>query len=89
MKPQQVTSTVLNAFQSVRPRGVDRPSAVPVKQVAGKPLSLAGSFPRVLDSNGRPRAPLAPRVNPGISIESRAQAQASQDKRSALLKGGL
>lgn len=79
-----------NAFQSVRPRGVDMPSAVPVRKGSGKPpLPLLGSHVRVLDSNGNPRAPLSPRVNCGIAIEGREQAQASQDKRSALVKGGL
>lgn len=79
-----------NAFQSVRPRGVDMPSAVPVRKGSGKPpLPLQGSHVRVLDSNGNPRAPLSPRVNCGIAIEGREQAQASQDKRSALMRGGL
>jgi hypothetical protein len=90
VQPQSLpTSTVLNAFQSVRPRGVDMPSAVPMRKGAGKPLTLGKPLVRVLDSNGNPRAPLSPRVNCGIAIEGRAQAQASQDKRSALVKGGL
>jgi hypothetical protein len=79
-----------NAFQSVRPRGVDRPSAAPAKKGAGKPpLPLAGSHVRVLDCNGQARTTLAPRKHDGFLIESRAQAQASQDKRNALVKGGL
>lgn len=84
------TSLVLNAFQCVRPRGVDRPSAAPVKKGAGKPpLPLPGSHVRVLDANGLPRTTLAPRPHSGFIIEGRAQAQASQDKRRALVKGGL
>ena len=54
---------VLNAFESVRPRGVDRPSAAPAHQAAGRaPLPLAGSLTRVLDRGGVPNATLAPRV---------------------------
>lgn len=37
---------ILNAFQSVRPRGVDMPSAVPMRKGSGKPpLPLQGSRP--------------------------------------------
>lgn len=90
VQPQPLpTSAVLNAFQSVRPRGVDMSSAVPMRKGAGKPLTLGKPLVRVLDSNGNPRAPLSPRVNCGIAIEGLEQAQASQDKRSALVKGGL
>ena len=47
---------ILNAFQSVRPRGVDMPSAVPMRKGSGKPpLPLQGSHVRVLDSNGNPQ----------------------------------
>ncbi|MBV7454330.1 hypothetical protein KW843_07595 [Acidovorax sp. sif1233] len=82
--------TVLNAFQSVRPRGVDMPSAVPVVAKAGQvPAKLPGSLPRVLDRKGCLNAPLAPRVYGSISVEGRDAGQASADKRSALLKGGL
>lgn len=81
---------VQNAFQMVRPRGADAPSAVPVPVKVGRqPMKLAGSMPRVLDRKGCLNAPLAPRAYGSISVEGREAGQASADKRSALLKGGL
>lgn len=86
---------VLNAFESVRPRGVDVvPTAVPTQRRPGRaPPPLPGSTPRdrdmVLDRNGRARVPLAPRCNGAFSIESGAAAQASVSKRRALVKGGI
>ena len=82
--------TVLNAFQSVRPRGVDMPSAVPLVTKAGPaPAKLPGSLPRVLDRKGCLNAPLAPRAYGSISVEGRAAGEASQLKRQAIVKGGL
>lgn len=81
---------VLNAFQIVRPRGVDMPSAVPVPANVGRqPMKLAGSLPRVLDRKGCLNAPLAPRVYGSISVEGRAAGEASVLKRQAIVKGGL
>ena len=81
---------VLNAFQSVRPRGVDMPSAVPLVTKAGPaPAKLPGSLPRVLDRKGCLNAPLAPRAYGSISVEGRAAGEASQLKRQAIVKGGL
>ncbi len=81
---------VLNAFQSVRPRGVDMPSAVPVLAKAGQaPAKLPGSLPRVLDRKGCLNAPLAPRVYGSISVEGRVAGEASVLKRQAIVKGGL
>lgn len=81
---------VKNAFQSVRPRGVDMPSAAPVLAKAGKaPAKLPGSLPRVLDRNGKVNAPLAPRVYGSIAVEGRVAGEASQLKRQAIVKGGL
>lgn len=81
---------VKKAFQSVRPRGVDMPSAVPVVAKAGQaPAKLPGSLPRVLDRNGCLNAPLAPRVYGSISIEGSAAGAASADKRRALVRGGV
>lgn len=66
---------VLNAFQLVRPRGVDTPSAVPVVAKAGQaPAKLPGSLPRVYGS---------------ISVEGRVAGAASVLKRQAIVKGGL
>ena len=81
---------VLNAFQSVRPRGVDMPSAVPVLAKAGPaPAKLPGSLPRVLDRNGKVNASLAPRAYGSISIEGSAAGAASAAKRASIVKGGL
>ena len=81
---------VLNAFQSVRPRGVDMPSAVPVLAKAGPaPAKLQGSLPRVLDRNGKVNASLAPRSYGSISVEGRVAGEASVLKRQAIVKGGL
>lgn len=79
-----------NAFQMVRPRGADAPSAVPGRTTPGRaPSMLPGSTPRVLDRKGCLNAPLAPRVYGSISVEGRAAGEASQLKRQALVKGGL
>lgn len=79
----------LNAFQLVRPRGVDRPSAIPIRQGAGKPpLPLPGSRARDLDGHCM-QSQQPSRVYGGFTIEGRKQAQASRDKRKALMKGGL
>ena len=82
--------TVQNAFQAVRPRGVDLPSAAPVERKPGRePVHLPGSIPRVLDRKGCLNAPLAPRVYGSISVEGRAAGDASVLKRQAIVKGGL
>ena len=79
----------LNAFQSVRPRGEDKPSAVPARPHKGpEPTVLKGSYVRVLDRNGRLSAPLAPRIGT-LAVEGQKAGQASADRRAALTKGGL
>ena len=81
---------VKNGFELARPRGVDRPSAVPVAANVGRqPMKLAGSLPRVLDRKGCLNAPLAPRVYGSISIEGSAAGAASAAKRAAIVRGGL
>lgn len=82
---------VINAFQSVRPRGAVAPSAVPRPHNVGKaPGLLPGSAaPLALDSNGKRCVPLMPRMNGAFAIESGAVARASVDKRHALVKGGI
>lgn len=72
----------LNAFQSVRPRGEDRPHKGP------EPTVLKGSYVRVLDRNGRLSAPLAPRTG-SLAVEGQKAGQASADRRAALVKGCL
>lgn len=85
-------SRVLNVFQTVAPRGTPAPSAAPRQHVPGRPPArLRGSTPRtlVMDARGLRRTPLGPRSNGAFAIESRAAAQASIDKRRALVKGGI
>ena len=80
----------LNAFQSVRPRGENKPSAAPVPANVGRaPMKLPGSIPRVLDRNGKVNASLAPRSYGSISIEGSAAGAASAAKRASIVKGGL
>ena len=80
----------LNAFQSVRPRGENKPSAAPVPANVGRaPMKLPGSIPRVLDRNGKVHASLAPRSYGSISIEGSAAGAASAAKRASIVKGGL
>ena len=72
-----------NAFTSVRPRGADAPAKRPTKR--NKP---ATSKPvRVLNAAGKWQAYLRPSTS--IQLESREQAQASADRRKALLRGSL
>lgn len=80
----------LNAFQSVRPRGENKPSAAPVPANVGRaPMKLPGSIPRVLDRNGKVNATLAPRLYGSITIEGSAAGAASAARRAAIVKGGL
>lgn len=83
----------LNAFQSVRPRGAAvQPTVAPSQRRPGRaPGRLPGSTPRtvVMDTRGRRCVPLSPRTNGVFVIESGAVAQASVNKRQALVKGGI
>ena len=88
--PLNAAPKLLNAFQSVRPRGENKPSAAPVPANVGRaPMKLPGSMPRVLDRNGKVNASLAPRSYGSISIEGSAAGAASVAKRAAIVKGGL
>lgn len=83
---------VLNAFESVRPKGVNAQAAAPARHNVGRaPGLLPGSMPRnvALDSNGRPCVPMAPRANVGFVVEDRVQGAASASRRQALVKGGI
>lgn len=83
----------LNAFEAVRPRAASAaPGRQPLPRGRGSDIHLRGSAstpPRVLSINGRPMATLAPRPHTAFAIESGAAAQASIDKRRALVKGGI
>ena len=72
----------MNAFTSVRPRGPDMPAKRPTKrkkQATSKPV-------RVLNAAGKWQAYLEP-ARSSIVIESREQAQASNDKQRAIARG--
>ena len=72
----------MNAFTSVRPRGPDMPAKRPTKRkkpTTSKPV-------RVLNASGKWQAYLEP-ARHSIVIESRAQAQASNDKTRAITRG--
>lgn len=82
--PLNAEPKLQNAFQAVRPRGENKPSAAPVPANVGRaPMKLPGSIPRVLDRNGKVNASLAPRAYGSISSAAGAA------KRAAIVKGGL
>ena len=88
--PLNAAHKLLNAFQSVRPRGENKPSASAAPANVGRaPMKLPGSMPRVLDRNGRVNASLAPRLYGSITIEGSAAGAASAARRAAIVKGGL
>ena len=72
----------MSAFTSVRPRGPDMPAKRPTKRkkpATSKPV-------RVLNAAGKWQAYLEP-ARHSIVIESRAEAQASNDKTRAITRG--
>ena len=76
--------TVKNAFESVKPRGKDMPSApVPRKTTNTSSNSAFGSV-KTLDRLGRQTVSLAPRTTGAIAIEGREQGAASTQKRAAI-----
>ena len=88
--PLNAAPKLLNAFQSVRPRGENKPSASAAPANVGRaPMKLPGSMPRVLDRNGKVNASLAPRAYGSITIEGSVAGAASAAKRAAIVKGGL
>lgn len=89
-------SRVLNAFETVTPRGTQTaPVRAPLPRGRGGDIRLPGSKTegrpderRVLDINGRPMATLAPRACGSIRVMGRAQGQAQNDKTRAIVRGG-
>lgn len=84
----------MNAFQMLRPRGPDMPSAKPLRKTTNTSSNSAFGDVRklyqegkALDARGRQTVSLKPRVLGAISIESREQSIASRDKRDALKRG--
>lgn len=79
-----------NAFQLLRPRGIEQPVAAAPKKATGKPpMTLTGSFNFVIDACGRWRPAEQPLAMRGFAIENAQQSRASRDKRNAIVKGGL
>jgi hypothetical protein len=77
----------MNAFHLARPRGADMPAKLPVqRKKKAVPITIKGTT-RVLNARGVFQANLAPDPSRSICIESREQAQASADKRRAIVRG--
>ncbi len=66
----------MNAFTSVRPRGPDMPAKLPRRNTPGMAITAK-----------RQPIDLAPRTKGAIHIESRAQSQASADRRASISPG--
>ena len=77
----------INPFLSVRPRGADAPAKLPVQRKKA-PVPITYSTKRVLNVNGKLQAPLNPNAA-SIVIESREQAQASNDKTRRISRSGV
>jgi len=77
----------INPFQAVKPRGADAPAKLPVQRKKA-PVPITYSTKRVLNVNGKLQAPLNPNAA-SIVIESREQAQASNDKTRRISRSGV
>ena len=69
----------MNAFTSVRPRGVDTAPAKAPRKTNTSKAPKEGNVHLALDRNGRRTVTLAPRAS-GITIETREQSAASLAK---------
>lgn len=79
----------MNAFTSVRPRGVDAPAKAPRKTNTSKaPAKGPVPSPYVYDRTGRRTVSLERKTKGGITIESRDQSAASLAKRQRISKAG-
>jgi len=78
----------INPFLSVRPRGADAPAKLPVQRKKA-PVPITYSTKRVLNVNGKLQAPLNPDASRSIVIESREQAQSSNDKTRRISRSGV
>lgn len=74
----------MNAFTSVRPRGIDAPAKLPTQRKKAVPITYSNK--RVLNAAGKWQAYLEP-ARHSIVIESREQSQASNDKTRAITRG--
>ncbi|SDM56601.1 hypothetical protein SAMN05428957_10856 [Oryzisolibacter propanilivorax] len=78
----------LNAFESVRPRAAA--DAAPVRRVRSlAQAARAAGEPVVLDRLGRPMSTLAPRRFSGGLVLGSAATQADNDRRRAIVRGGI
>ena len=75
----------MNAFHLARPRGADAPAKLPTQRKKAVPITVRGTT-RVLNAAGKWQAYLEP-ARHSIVIESREQAQASNDKQRAIARG--
>ena len=78
----------MNAFTSVRPRGIYMPAKLPTQRKKAAPITTKGTT-RVMNARGVLQANLAPDPSRSISIESREQAQASADKTRRISRSGV
>lgn len=78
----------MNAFTSVRPRGVDTAPAKAPRKTNHSRAPIEGNVHLLLDSNGRQTVSLERRTTGGITIENREQRLASEAKL-ARLAGGV
>ena len=78
----------MNAFQLVRPRGIDAPAKLPVQRQKAVPITYSKQPARVMNARGFLQAPLEPDASRSIVIESREQYLASADKRRGISPRG-
>ena len=78
----------MNAFQMVRPRGVDTAPAKAPRKTNHSRAPMEGNVHLLLDRNGRRTVSLERRTKGGITIENREQRLASEAKL-ARLAGGV
>ena len=83
--------SIQNAFQAVRPRGPDMPAKLPVqRKKKAVPITYSTKREtRVMNVRGQWQAPLNPDASRSIVIESREQAQASNDKTRRISRSGV
>jgi len=78
----------MNAFTTVRPRGIDAPAKLPVQRKKAVPITYSKQPARVMNARGFLQAPLEPDASRSIVIESREQYLASVDKRMRISRTG-
>lgn len=78
----------MNAFASVRPRGIDATAKLPVQRKKAVPITYSKQPARVMNARGFLQAPLEPDASRSIVIEPREQYQASVDRRMRISRTG-